>query len=639
MEAAQKTMKLTKQYRSSEIDRKDIDGDKRTVALSFSSEKEVQRWYGMEILDHTPESVDLRRLKRGGALLVDHDMTKQVGVIEEVLIGGADRKGRAIVRFGKSARAEEIFQDIQDGIRQNVSVGYRIHDLKHEGMDGQTPVYRAMKWEPYEISIVSIPEDYEVGINRAEAGKENTVTVTGNEEEKTEAEDNPQEEAEEEKEIRKMDNTAIQAQPQIDVTALKNEERELERKRVKEIIEISKRTEADETLTRTAIETGQPANEFAIQALTLRAAKPVSIDANIGMSKHETENFSIIRAIRALTSGDKRGAEFEFEASAAVAKKIGKEPQGIFMPYDVMTSRRDLVKGTPSAGGYTVATELLSASFIELLRNRMVIRALGARVISGLVGDVAIPKQSGGATAYWVAENGAPTEGAQTFGQLALTPKTVGAYVNMSRKLIIQSSIDMEAFVREDLASVMALAIDYAAINGTGSNNQPYGILGTNTIGAVVGGTDGAAPTLTHIIALETALANSNADVGSLAYLTNAKVRGKLKTTFSNATYGEIPLWSDGAGAGEGRLNGYRAAVSNQVPSTLTKGGSTSVCSALIFGNFADMIIAEWGALDVLVDPYTGSAAGTVRVRVLQDIDVGLRHAESFAAMQDVLTS
>jgi HK97 family phage major capsid protein len=209
----------------------------------------------------------------------------------------------------------------------------------------------------------------------------------------------------------------------------------------------------------------------------------------------------------------------------------------------------------------------------------------------------------------------------------------VGAFTDISRKLMLQSSIDIEAFVRNDLATVLALAIDSAAITGTGSNNQPTGILEVNGIGSVVGGNDGLAPGLSHIIELETDVAVANADVGTLGYLTNAKVRGKLKQTFSNATYGDMPVW-DG-----GEMNGYRALVSNQVPSNLDKGNSTGVCSAIIFGNWSDLIIGQWGTLDLMVDPYTGSTYGTVRVVALQDIDVAVRHAVSFSAMLDALTA
>jgi len=363
------------------------------------------------------------------------------------------------------------------------------------------------------------------------------------------------------------------------------------------------------------------------------AAKP---DPRIGMSPSETRRYSILRAISAAANHDWRGAELEREASEAVAKRIGKEPNGFYVPYDWLESeRRDLTVGTNTAGGYTVATDLLAQSFIDILRNRMAVRAAGATVMSGLQGNVAIPRQTGGATAYWVAESGAPTESQLAVDQVPLSPKTVGAYTDISRKLLLQSSIDVEAFVRRDLATVLALAIDRAALHGSGTSSEPRGIAATPGIGSVAGGTNGAAPTWENIVALETEVAVDNADVGALAYMTNAKVRGKLKTTLKTATYGDIPVWESGPNP----LNGYPAFVTNQVRGDLDKGTSVGVCSAIFFGNWADLIIGMWGVLDILVDPYTGSTSGTVRVVALQDVDIAVRHAESFAAMLDALTS
>lgn len=361
--------------------------------------------------------------------------------------------------------------------------------------------------------------------------------------------------------------------------------------------------------------------------------------SKIGMGEKDLRQYSLLRAIRAAANHDWRGAELEFEASEATAKLLGKQPQGFYVPQDWMEYRnleqRDLVKGTLGSGGYLVATELLAQSFIEMLRNRMVVQRAGATVLGGLVGDIAIPKQTGGATAYWVAEANAPTGSQQTVGQVPLSPKTVGAYTDISRKLLLQSSIDVEAFVRRDLATTLALAIDKAALHGTGSNNQPTGIASTSGIGSVVGGTNGAAPTWEHIVKLETEVAIDNADVGALAYMTNAKVRGKLKATPRTPTYGDIMVWE----GNNTPLNGYPAYVTNQVRSDLDKGTSTGVCSAIVFGNWNDLLIGMWGGLDILVDPYTGGTSGTWRVVAFQDVDIAVRYPESFAAMLDALTS
>lgn len=368
--------------------------------------------------------------------------------------------------------------------------------------------------------------------------------------------------------------------------------------------------------------------------------RQIMADGNIGMSRDDLRKYSLVRAINAAASQDWRGATLEREASEAAAKRMGRAAQGFWVPQDVLVAeQRDMVVGTPTAGGYLVSTDLLAQSFIELLRNRMMVRNAGATVLAGLVGDIAIPKQTAGGTAYWVGESGSPTESQQTIGQVALSPKTAGAFTDISRKLLKQSSIDVEAFVRSDLTTVLALALDSAALHGPGSGNAPRGIAATSGIGDVAGGTDGAAPTWAHMVKLETEVAVDNADLGGLAYMSNAKVRGKLKSTPRTATYGDIMIWEPTSG--NTPVNGYPFHVTNQVSSTLTKGSSTgvSVCSAIFFGNWNDLLIGLWGGLDILVDPYTGGTSGTVRVIALQDVDIAVRHAESFAAMLDALTT
>ncbi|MBO9321649.1 MAG: phage major capsid protein [Roseiflexus sp.] len=357
----------------------------------------------------------------------------------------------------------------------------------------------------------------------------------------------------------------------------------------------------------------------------------------IDMDKSDVRRYSLVRAINALATGDWRNARLELEASQAVAKRLGFEPQGLFVPYDWLAAnaeRRDLVKGTNTAGGYTVATDLLAQDFIDLLRNRVVVIGAGATVLDGLVGDIAIPRQTAASTAYWVAENGAPTESQPAFDQVAMTPKTLGGYVDISRKLLLQSALSVEAFVRTDLARVLGIEIDRAALHGTATNNQPRGVAATSGIGAVVGGTNGAEPTWAHIVALETEVAVDNADVGALRYVTNPKVRGKLKMTEKAPNTGQF-VWSDG----DNPLNGYPVSVSSQVASNLDKGTSTGVCSAIFFGNWNDLIIGMWGTLDLLVDPYSLGTTGARRVIALQDVDVAVRHPQSFAVMLDALTN
>ncbi|MFN7155079.1 MAG: phage major capsid protein [Acidovorax sp.] len=596
------------------VERQAIDEAARTAVLAFASELPYERYWGVEILDCTATSMRQGRLRSGANLLCDHDTRDVVGVIESVEIG-ADRVARAVVRFGKSARAEEVWNDVRDGIRRNVSVGYMVHKAQLvETVDG-LETYRVTDWEPFEVSLVSVPADASVGVGRSLESADAAAPAEVPAPQATTPIPTPSE-----PEVKTMPDPVIEVVEQ--------------RNHAAEISKIAASIPGGAELAMDAIQRGLSVEQFQREAIAKMSTKPVPT-ADIGMEKKEVQRYSLMRALNALANptdtAAQRAASFERECSDATANKMGKQARGFMVPNEVQ--RRDLVVGAPTAGGNLVATDLLTGSFIDILRNAMVIDGLGARMLTGLVGNVAIPKLTGSATAYWVAENSAPTESQQTVGQVPLTPKTVGAFTDIARRLLLQTSLDVEAMVQNDLATILGLAIQQAAINGTGASNQPSGILTQIASPTVVAGTNGLAPTWQHMVDLESAVAVANADVGTLAYLTNAKVRGKLKST-SKVTGQNGFIW-DG---GDTPINGYRAAVTNAVPSNLTKGTSNGVCSAAIFGNWADLVIGMWGGLDLMVDPYTGSAAGTVRVVALQDVDVALRNTVSFATVVDLLT-
>lgn len=602
--------------RSLLVDRQAIDEDARTATLAFASETPYERFWGIEILDVSAASMRQGRLRSGANLLMDHDWKDVVGVVESVEIG-ADRVARAVVRFGKSARAEEVWQDVKDGIRRNVSVGYMVHKAQLVETKDGLETYRVTDWEPFEISLVSVPADATVGVGRsADDAGDPTEAPAAVEQAAVASESEAQPQPSEEKAMT----------DKVEVIEQRNH--------AAEITKIAATIPGGPELAMSAIQRGLTVEQFQREAIEKLASKPVPT-ADIGMDKKEVKRYSLMRAINALANptdaNAQRAAAFEREVSDAVAQKLGKQARGFLVPFEVQT--RDLIVGTPTAGGNLVATDLLAGSFIEQLRHAMVLPGLGTTMLTGLVGNVAIPKQSGAATAYWVAENSAPTESQQTLAQVMLSPKTVGAFTDISRRLTLQSSIDVEAMVQRDLAAVLGLAIQQAAINGSGSSNQPSGLL-TLITPSVVGGTNGAAPTWAHIVDLESQVAVANALVDNMAYLTNAKVRGKLKTT-SKVSGQNGFIWENG----DTPINGYRAAVTNAVPSNLTKGTANGVCSAIIFGNFRDLVIGMWGGLDLMVDPYTGSTAGTVRVVALQDVDVAVRYTESFATMVDALTT
>lgn len=617
---ATKTLPTNKvQHRTVELDRSAINEDDRTVELAFSSEEPVERSFGREVLDHDPKSVNLERLNGGAPLLLEHDRNQQIGVIENARID-PDRVGRATVRFSRSPLGQEIFQDISDGIRRMTSVGYRVDEFVQDSVDdGESEVYRAKNWSPLEVSIVSIPSDIQVGIARNEDEPETETEPLA----EPEPEPASKDEAETPQNIMEE-----KTEKTIEVKA---------DKRAENIAAIGRQFNAsDEALT--FISEGKSADQFKDFLLEQRASEPVAVPderEEIGLSDKEVESYSLKRAIEAVASGRPQDAGLEMEASHAVAKRTGKSPRGFFLPNDVtnrFVGQRDLTAGAAAAGAKLV-DEIVQVPVIEALRARMVMGQLGATVLSGLSSNVSVPKVTTGAAGSWVAENAAPSETTQVIGQVTLSPKTCAAYTDISRRLLVQSSADVESLIRNDITNSLAVAIDTAAVNGGGSN-EPTGILQHSDTTTTAINTNGGPPTYALLCTVEAAPENSNAAMGTMQFLTNAKVRKKLRQVEIAANSGLMLF--------DWRFNtilGYPTTVSNIVPSTLTK-GSSSICSGIIFGDFSQVLIGYFGpGIDVLVDPYTGGNAGTVRVSALVDVDVNLRHGAALSVIKDATTA
>lgn len=613
--------KIKTLFRELTLTRESVNAEARTVELAFSSELPVERYFGNEILDHAVTSVRLGRLTDGGPLLLNHDPDDQIGVVESVVIG-SDRIGRAVVRFGKGARADEIFNDVVEGIRRKVSVGYMIYDMVLDSRTNDTDTYRITDWEPLEISIVSIPADNSVGVGRS---IDDIVSAGAGIEPLLKEKLMTEEEKAAEAARAAAAATATRSAPAVDVAAIQAEARGKELSRVRELTAVGDAFAqfGGVELARQYVAEGKSVD--ALNAAILeRAGKQKPASAELGLSEREVQSYSFLRVMHALANPQDRKAQenaaYEIEVGVAAADKAGKAARGIFVPMDILKApaKRDMTVGTATAGGHTVATNLLSGSFIELLRNRSVLDRAGATMLTGLVGNIAIPRQTGATTAYWVAESGSPTEGQQTLDQVTMSPKTVGAFTDISRKLLIQSSIDVENFVRNDIVKVLALEIDRVGLYGSGSSNQPTGV--KNTSGINTSDFAANAPTFAEIVGLETLVAADNADVGTMAYLINSTGRGSLKTTEKFSSTG-MTIWEQG-----NTVNGYRTEVSNQV-----------AANDFWFGNWADLLIGMWGGLDLMVDPYTGATSGTVRIVALQDVDIAVRHAESFARGNNTL--
>jgi hypothetical protein len=574
-------------HRSNLMEAKIVDEQARTAMIIVSTENPVQRSFGNEILDHNPESIDLGFFGSGRApLLLDHDPTKPVGVVESVSLG-EDRKLRSKVRFGRSALAQEVFQDVLDGIRSNVSVGYRVNKMEQDLKDKNA--YRVKSWSPMEVSVVSIGADSQAVVGRSAVATESEPKV--------------------EPSVKKDTNMS-----EVNLDAVRAEAAKAASDNAAEIVKLGQRhNKAD--LAGAAIAAGKSIDQFRGELLEVIGNSPLD-NKEIGLNKKEVRQYSVVRAIRALANPSDRAAQeaarFELEASDAAARAYGQSAQGVMIPADVLGSwgKRDL---NTADDNEIVATNLMAGDFIDVLRNASSVMQAGARMMPGLVGNVDIPKKTAASTAGWIStEGGASSESEPTFGTVSLTPKTVGAFTDMTRKLILQSTPSVEALVRDDLTQAMALAIDAGALKGTGSSGQPTGIYSTSGINTDV--FTGALPTWAEIVGLETLVAEDNALLGNLSYICPASLYGSLKTTAKATNQAIFAVDPDGT------MNGYRTIVSNQ-----------ATAGYLLFGNFSDLLIGMFGGLDLTVDPYTASTTGTVRVVALQSVDVAVRHAVSFA--------
>lgn len=669
-----------------------LDTAARTDTLAFASEQPVDMWYGTEILSMAPGAMRTGVRQQTLPMLFNHDRNDLLGVVEGLVIG-PDRKARAQVRYGKDERGEWAMQQRADGVLVNVSFMYRVFKFVE---DTEAETLTAIDWEPYEISLVTVPADPTVGAGRsADTTTENGVlietrsaaaaapalsapgasTAPG-------AHSLPQPEQEQSMNVRfrgqhRLLNTAADintagsaggtAGTTLDATSITNGEpaaralqqqgAEGERARITEIealctryklpaelrsgmikngatVEQARLTAADEVMKRAATE-GKPAADF-------------GNTNNPDLTAKEAARYSMMRAVNASMTGNWKEAGFELECNNHIAQRAGRGPShklGFFIPTNLqMAMRAAYTVGTPGAGttgGTLVATNLLAASFIEVLRNKARVMQLGATMLTGLVGGVDIPRQTGQTSTFWTAEGVNTSEGEATFDKVSLSMKTIGTFSQVTRNMLMQATPDIDMIARADMMASIALGIDLATLSGAGSGGVPLGIGNQSGIGSVIGGTNGAAISIDNLIDLETQVTAANAPEDTLAYLGNAKTIGSLKKLKS--TTGQY-LWT-GSATGQrsgtpGEINGYTVARSNQARSTLTKGSSSGNCSEVFFGAWSEVLIGEWGVLEIVPNPYDTSVYknGGVLLRALQSIDIGVRHAASFATMSDALT-
>lgn len=596
----------------SDIKVRKVDGEARTAEFSLSSEIEVERYFGKEVLVHSRGAIDLDFFNSGRApLLADHDHSRQIGVIESVKIS-KDRKLRARVRFSRSALGQEILDDVVDGIRSNVSVGYRVHEMERDEKDAD--LFRVTRWSPLEVSFVSVPADTSVGVGRSSPAIHTSTEAT-----------TP---------IRKenkmnTDNKGVVTETSTpDLDKIRSEAAKTARKAaIEDAAKVLERAEKHGCvdMARKALHEGKTVEEVNGLILDHKAVRSAPIESNdIGLTEKERKRFSILRLTRALSNPAVRAyredAAFELEASEAAQSKRGYGGEGVTIPTDVLGRWRSdvMVRDLNTSDDSAIIDEDFRASeFIDVLRNQTSVMRAGARMLTGLEGNVAIPKKATASSGGWIAtEGGTASESEPTFGQVTLSPKVIGAFTDITRLMQQQSSMDIEALVRDDLAQALALGIDLGGLEGSGASGQPTGVLNTGGINTVANFA-AAVPTFAETVSLETALAEDNALIGNLAYITDAATYGGMKTTAKDAGSGIMVLEN-------GEANGYMAYRSQQ-----------ATAGNVYFGNWQDLLIGMWDGLDILVDPYTASNTGTVRIVALQTVDVAVRNAVSFALGND----
>lgn len=589
--------------------------DKDVLIFPVSSETPVERWYGMEILSHQKGAIRMDRAKMGAMpLLFNHNIDHPIGMVDTMYL----ENGRAMVeaRLFSTDRAKEVEAMIAGGLR-NVSVSYRKWVIEENKKGG---TYIATDWEPYEVSVVSVPADFSVGIGRgvdeyevrmvraslqpADAAKEERMT----QDEETKAAEAAR--------VKDEADAARVAEAKIrNMNAV-----EMETGRKKAITQLCHMNKLDDKFRDMWIGQGLSLEEVADELLKVMEERSKSNPqpaSKIGLTGQETSKFSLRRAILACKDNDWRNAPFELECSRAVATKLNvlQEPTKFFIPFEVLqgdaVNREKRDATAAGSGGYLVATN--NVGFIEILRNRSVAFRMGVRRLSGLSGNVTIPKQTVAATAYWLANEGTGiTEGNQTFVQIALTPKTVGAYTEVSRQLLLQSDPSAEAIVSNDLAAQVALAADLAVLNG-GGTEQPTGIIQTGGIGSV----SGTNLAYAGILEFQTDVAAANVIPQAGGYVTTPAVAGLLsaRARFANT---DTPLWS--GNLWDATMAGFPAMSSMQMPT-----------ADMLFGDWSEVVVGEWGVLEVEVNPYANFAAGIIGVRAIYSMDVAVRRAAAFS--------
>lgn len=583
------------QFRSADFDVESKEGAEPTVRMSVSSEvpvltyayfqNEYQRVW--EILDHSPESVDMSRCKDGLVILDTHN-GDQIGLMSVTIEG---RKLGGPVEFCAGERAQEIRQDAVRKLRRNTSVGYQVDpaSYRQEGNKDGIPVVRAMSWMPYEASFVPVPADPGVGVGRAEKTIEKETTTANAVREK------------------KMDHKEMS---KLFARAAKYG---IEASKVDALIEEGKgRAELDEMIVeKQAVDAEETRKE--LEALKVRKPIPTvepekKIEAP-AVVKGRAE-YSVMNVCKAM-AGESVDIGFEREMSQELGRQRGKAAKGMIIPFNALSSRALSVSGTSSA---TVATFLDSSNFIDLLRTKYAIGMAGVTFMPGVTGNLSVPRMATGSTAYHVAEAGDLTDSTPTLDNVTATPHTIGAIVDITRRMIEQSTPAIEQLVRQEIEERLMRGVQIAVFAGTGADGQPSAITTATGINnpSVTQGT----PTYAELLNFPGSIMADNAEADGQAWIGTSEVWAKLAATATNGAGSPLALNTD-----TNRLLGRSFYVTEDVP-----------VNSLWFGDFSKVVIPFWGnGVEVASDSAKLFASGGITLRAMLDYDVMVRRGQALA--------
>lgn len=643
-----------------------FDIPNRLVEFSLSSEDpyiryminndyDIEEYY--EILDHSDGAIDFSRLKNGSNLFLNHDTRGVVlGVIESVEL--RDKRIIEVARFSKNPEPDLVFKDIVDGIRSKISVGYTVTDMVEVERINGIRAFRC-KFVPHESSVVGVAADDTIGIGRIRESKSEIKIPVA---------------LEAQKENGNMTETNGGKTEIKIITGVKTmktaEELALEAKAKAEAdlatqIEVGKSLEKN---TQDILAAGKAFGQLELAAKFVSEKKTLAdfqkaiqetFDSNpelfmkkgakdaddIGMSEKDIQKWSLMNYVKTWEANKNNGGGlkcFEMDVSQEVEKQTGKKAKGLLLPVDVLRGKgitgaqkqqRAMSVGTTTAGGYLQNTTLLTDMFVDVLRNTDITSQLGFTVINGLRGLYNIPRKTSAAVVAWVAENGSAAESTAAYDLIAMSAKAVHGQSISSREARMQLAVDADAFMMFDL--ITSLNNDKASkyFNGTGTNNQITGILAQSGINSISPSANGDAPTWALMNQMKKEIRIDNVQ-GVLKLIINAATEYALAITPKVTALDHYLLDEQ-----TGRCAGMETFITNMLPSNITKGGSGATLSKAIALEPSNVVIGNWGGIDIIIDPYTYSSDFRLKISAIQDTDLVLKHPEAVAVFADIITA